>query len=576
MEPSDGEAGGTASAAGPSAHDEVDPGLTVADRFGADLDERDLPSALDVGRFEPGRLLDRNVLSIAAGIAVALLVALWPARTDRVLARVVGAAVMAVFASVLWAEWRATPNRPRRWSQLGLAAIAVVLGAVLLVWPDQSIALIARVGALLLALEACRDLVMQLRRPSEQRTWAWPLAKALAGLAAASLVATYPNELLGLATGLLALGWAAVGVVALSRSISADAPRHTTYRESGHVVLEWLDSRPKTADDRTALYSKVLFEGPDVRPRLVRFVTLMTFASVIASMGVITDSTAVVIGAMLVAPLMTPLMGTAISVVMGWPNRLVRSASVALIGVGIAILIGVVLGLIAPASIDVGGNGQIIARASPTILDLITAVAAGAAGAYGLSRPDVSDALPGVAIAISLVPPLSVVGIAYSQGAWSQGNGALLLFVTNALAIVIVGGITFVFTGVTPIRRVAGNQQRVRTASASLVALGALVVGALAINGGEIAANAFRLETVDRTVLEWTDELPGYSFVEARIDGDRVTAVILGSPIDPPTAEDLHGLLVDRLQTDEIIVDVRLLVQQRDTFPVGALDDLPD
>jgi len=161
---------------------------------------------------------------------------------------------------------------------------------------------------------------------------------------------------------------------------------------------------------------------------------------------------------------MTPLMGMAISLVMGWPNRLTRSAVVAAAGILLAISIGLLLGWIAPTVIDTTTNGQILARSTPTILDMITAVAAGAAGAYGLSRPDVSDSLPGVAIAISLVPPLSVVGIAYSQSDWEAGSGALLLFATNMVAILIVGGITFVFTGVTPLARITENQHRVRTA----------------------------------------------------------------------------------------------------------------
>jgi uncharacterized hydrophobic protein (TIGR00271 family) len=205
---------------------------------------------------------------------------------------------------------------------------------------------------------------------------------------------------------------------------------------------------------------------------VARFVTLMTFAAVIATMGVLNDSTAVVIGAMLIAPLMTPLMGIAISVVMGWPSRLTRSALIALAGVVLTIAISYLLTRMAPATFDPTTNGQIVSRSTPTVVDLITATAAGAAGAYGLSRPDVSDALPGVAIAISLVPPLSVIGIAYAEEEWAAGNGALLLFTTNALAIVIMGGVTFVLTGVTPLRQVAENQQRVRTATASVVALG--------------------------------------------------------------------------------------------------------
>ena len=145
------------------------------------------------------------------------------------------------------------------------------------------------------------------------------------------------------------------------------------------------------------------------------------------------------------------------------------------------------LAVILPASVDIATNSQIVSRSLPTVLDLVIAVAAGAAGAYALSRPDVSDALPGVAVAISLVPPLSVVGITWSQGAWDESFGALLLFATNMCAILVVGGVTFILTGVTPVRRVAENQRRIRASLAGLAALATIVVGALLLNGLDIA-----------------------------------------------------------------------------------------
>lgn len=296
----------------------------------------------------------------------------------------------------------------------------------------------------------------------------------------------------------------------------------------------------------------------------------MTFAAVIATMGVLNDSTAVVIGAMLIAPLMTPLMGIAISVVMGWPNRLTRSALIALAGVVLTIAISYLLTRIAPATFDPTTNGQIVSRSTPTVVDLITATAAGAAGAYGLSRPDVSDALPGVAIAISLVPPLSVIGIAYAEEEWAAGNGALLLFTTNALAIVIMGGVTFVLTGVTPLRQVAENQQRVRTATASVVALAGIVITGLVLNGAEITANAFETGTVRRVAQGWADEAAAFDLVETRVDGQRVTVVLVGPPRGAPSAVELHESLEDELGRD-VVTDVRIVLQERQ-----LVGDAPD
>jgi len=268
------------------------------------------------------------------------------------------------------------------------------------------------------------------------------------------------------------------------------------------------------------------------------------------------------------SPVMTPLMGMAISLVMGWPNRLARSTLVAVGGIGLAIVIGVVLGLTVPTVIDTATNSQIVARSSPTTLDLITAIAAGAAGAYGLSRPDVSDSLPGVAIAISLVPPLSVVGIAYSQGDWSSGNGALLLFLTNAFAILVMGGLTFIATGITPVRQVAENQYRVRSSVAAVAALGAVIIGALLLNGSEIATNLVEQSSIETTVNDWLDDYPNHSLVRVDLDGDTIVTTIVGPSTGAPTAQSVAVDLRQALDRP-ITADVRLIVEERDTATIN-------
>ena len=92
------------------------------------------------------------------------------------------------------------------------------------------------------------------------------------------------------------------------------------------------------------------------------------------------------------------------------------------------------------AVIDFTTNGQITGRVSPRLIDLFAALAAGAAGAFAMSRDDVGDSLPGVAISISLVPPLCVVGVGLAEAEWMAASGAMLLFVTNFLSILLAGG----------------------------------------------------------------------------------------------------------------------------------------
>jgi uncharacterized hydrophobic protein (TIGR00271 family) len=182
----------------------------------------------------------------------------------------------------------------------------------------------------------------------------------------------------------------------------------------------------------------------DAASKLSAFWTMLTLSSVIATAGVITDSTATVIGAMIIAPLSTPIMGIALGIA-----KRQRNASLLYVVTGgsLVVLIGVLGSLVMPSSYDLLANSQIASRTSPGLLDLIAAIATGLAGAVALARRDVAAVLPGVAIAISLVPPLAVVGVCLGQGAFGLAVGAFLLFFSNVLAMVLAGMITFTFLG---------------------------------------------------------------------------------------------------------------------------------
>ena len=496
------------------------------------------------------------VLGAVGGLVVGLALLIWPGRSDLAFSRLVA-------FGLLWGAamgGRTVLRRePRRWQSALGPVVALVASVVLVLNPGQSPVFAGRVlGAMLLAHVAWW--LVRLVRSSEPRWGRLPFlgTEAAIGL----LLVTVTGPLLAMVISVAAL--LVVGLSALVLAVSLD-PRTegaATYRSTSDLVIGWLRDRPKSVDARQALYDKILYEGPNTRTRVTRFFTLMGFASVIASMGVISDSTAVVIGAMLVAPLMTPLMGMAISLVMGWPNRLTRASTLALGGIVFAIAIGLMLGLTVPATIDTATNAQILGRSSPTVLDLITAVAAGGAGAYGLSRPDVSDSLPGVAIAISLVPPLTVVGIALSQGDFTSAFGSLLLFATNMVAILIVGGLTFVLTGVTPIDQVSGNQDRVRTALGATATGAILVLGALLLNGDQIATDALQQSTVDDEIEAWLPDNSRHRVVEARIQGNVVAAVIIGPAEGLPEVRPLAERLSDELDR-EITVDISLVVEER-------------
>lgn len=176
-----------------------------------------------------------------------------------------------------------------------------------------------------------------------------------------------------------------------------------------------------------------------------RFYALLITASMIACFGLSANSTAVIIGAMLVSPLMTPIFGMALGMLQG-DVALVRGATRAEAG-GVLLAIGSAC-LVGFTPLFVGeSTHEMITRTQPNLIDLLVAIFAGFAGAYAMVDERISPALPGVAIATAIVPPLSTCGLCLSIGAWSAAGGAMLLFLANFVSILIVALVVFGLSG---------------------------------------------------------------------------------------------------------------------------------
>ena len=190
-----------------------------------------------------------------------------------------------------------------------------------------------------------------------------------------------------------------------------------------------------------------LFEGLQVGSTAgMDFITLIALATAIAALGLIQNSAAVVIGAMLVAPLMTPMLGAGLGLLQG-NILLVREAVTSIVvGFSLSLGIGVTFGLLTPGLIEL--TPELQARCAPNILDLLIALLSGVAAAYALARPGLLGALPGVAIAAALVPPIATTGIALSIGAVVEATMAATLFGTNLVAIILSSAATFFVLGV--------------------------------------------------------------------------------------------------------------------------------
>lgn len=186
------------------------------------------------------------------------------------------------------------------------------------------------------------------------------------------------------------------------------------------------------------------------------FYVLVALSSVIATMGLLTNSVAVIIGAMLVAPLMSPILGIGLASVTG-DDRTARDAAQAIlrgmafaVGMALIITLGSQILPFNPITDPSALPSEIVARTHPSPFDLAIALAGGLAAAYALAQPQISAALPGVAIATALMPPLCVIGITLALGDFGAAAGALLLYLTNLAAIAFAGILTFFSLGFRP------------------------------------------------------------------------------------------------------------------------------
>ncbi|MEM9805921.1 MAG: TIGR00341 family protein [Cyanobacteria bacterium P01_D01_bin.56] len=184
------------------------------------------------------------------------------------------------------------------------------------------------------------------------------------------------------------------------------------------------------------------------------YITLLFLSGVISTMGLLAGSTATIIGAMIVAPLMGPITGIAFALSVG-NRRLLKRSSVSLL---IGCLLTVATAYFLARTFDLNSlNPEITSRIQPTLIDLVIALAAGAAGSFAKTRRGVADALPGVAIAVALVPPLSVIGIGLALPSGSVTVGSTVLFTTNLVGIIFSGVLVFVWEEYGSLARAKGG-----------------------------------------------------------------------------------------------------------------------
>lgn len=301
----------------------------------------------------------------------------------------------------------------------------------------------------------------------------------------------------------------------------------------------------------------VFFDGPQSRARYSRFWLLLVLAAVIAAAGVVADSTATVIGAMIVAPLMTPILGTMLATVLGDRANLIRSLLLVVAGAATAVAIGYLVGALVVTDVLASNNPQVAGRVTPGLIDLLAALGTGVVGSVALVRRDISDTLPGVAIAISLVPPLTVVGLTLESGSVIQSLGALLLFLTNVVAIIGTGIIVMSFYGVNKLVRFdAQGRRRSLAKPIALLAVMLVLVGLpLTLTSVDVASRTIRENSVQAVADGWGQAV-GWSVAEVSSQGSEIYLRLEGPMPLPDTATLKDELAAAGIDTKNVTVNL--------------------
>ena len=288
------------------------------------------------------------------------------------------------------------------------------------------------------------------------------------------------------------------------------------------------------------------------------YLVLTVSSCFLATFGLLINSAAVIIGAMIIAPLMSPLRGFSFATLEGdWP--LLKRSSIAIVtGTLLTIICSAIVGLIMGLP---EMRSEILSRTQPTLIDLIIAIIAGGISGYAKIRPEVGDAIPGTAIAVALVPPICVLGLAISQGEWRMASSAGLLYLTNLIGINLACLIIYVLGGYTKSNEMA----RTLSWSISIILIIMLVIP-LGISFWELISKAKIDDSIKKTLV-------------TRSLVNRRDVKIIGSKVNwnkKPPVITVRVKAVNPITTDEVqVVEQSLKSELKEDFLV-VFDVIPN
>ncbi|MEV8268424.1 DUF389 domain-containing protein [Microbacterium sp. NPDC076911] len=493
----------------------------------------------------------RGLAALVAGTAVLLLPTATTALvTLMLIAFLAFSGVTDLFYAVTGRRWYG--RRLNRWLAVlrGFAAtlIATVLG--FLVWAGTTELTLTVAVSLAGIYLGIRGLMSVISAFLNRRTKD-PLPRAAGGSLAiivGVLAAFVPASLVSTLIITVATACLVVGLILVSWSLRYNVQGSKLDPSAASIpelIWDWIEGSDLGRKERAVQAGTLYLEQPQRLTKMGTWWIMLVLSVAIATFAVLADSTAVIIGAMLVAPLMTPILGLAGALVNGWGRRAFESASLVVLGALVAIALAYGIAAWAPVAIAYSTNSQIVSRVSPNLIDMLIALAAGAAGAFATVNARVASGIAGVAIAVALVPPLAVVGVCLYGGRFEDAGGASLLFLTNFVAIVLAAAAVFVLTGFARPYALRNRPRQLIKTMGPFVALAGIILLPLMLTSEGLLQSQTRERDAQNTVEDWLGVDTEFVISAVDVSGNDVDVTITG-PGDPPSANDLY----DALQKD--------------------------
>ncbi|WP_410767352.1 TIGR00341 family protein [Haloferax sp. DFSO60] len=312
---------------------------------------------------------------------------------------------------------------------------------------------------------------------------------------------------------------------------------------------------------REELYAR----AQDLAPANSTFYAFLILSTIIATTGLLLDSAATIIGAMVVAPLMGPAISASVGTILDDPKMTRRGVTLQVTGLLAAIATAAILGILLqqtiliPPDLDIRTIPQVVERTSPNFLSLFLALGSGLAGAISIMR-GAGSALVGVAIAVALIPPAATSGLGIAFGLPGVAIAAAILVLVNLLAINISALGLFYWSGFKPLE--AGQYEGVRSNVITRIATIAIAIAILSIVLGAVTWTTFQTESFEQQtqaeLQQQFDEanIEGVELVEVTVDYEPVDIVLgnepevnvlIGIPRDLEAPPDLAQRFDDRL-----------------------------